>query len=180
MSNFRDFYKGHTVEYREDEYTFKVLKRQITSYLKESSLERLHGIFNKLYLLRKKFTKEEFYTILLEDMKSEDKKRFMQFLLSEGFEHPNREVNPEGIWQHQLNIILNRYKKGGNMDILKKIDGILNEESNKWDILPVAKRKELLKTAFHNEMEEKDFDILSKEKWNNLADWMKDSLIKIL
>jgi len=110
-SNFKEFYKGLECEYKEDEYLLKTLKRQITSYLKETSLERLHGIFNKIFILRKNFDKHKFYDILLDDLNNEEKENFLKFLLSEGFNDINEEkFEGKSIWQKQLDLVLKKYR----------------------------------------------------------------------
>lgn len=113
-SSFKKFYNGFPSEFVEYEYLFKTLKRQITSYLKESSLERFHGIFNKVFLLRKCLPKEEFYNVLLEGMNNEEKETFMTFILTEGFEERQGLIikeEIEDIWEHQLKVILMKYRK---------------------------------------------------------------------
>ena len=114
-SSFKKFYTGFPSELSEYEYLFKTLKRQITSYLKESSLERFHGIFNKIFLLRKCLPKDQFYTVLLEGMNAKEKEVFMNFILTEGFDIQNKVIEeggePEDIWVHQLEVILKKYKK---------------------------------------------------------------------
>lgn len=110
--SFKEFYTGYQFEYKEHEYLFKTLKRQISSYLKETSQERLHGIFNKIFLLRKCIDKEHFYSVLLEGMNTDEKEKFLKFILREGFEFED-EVNDSvrNVWEHQLNNILTKYRR---------------------------------------------------------------------
>ena len=113
MDNFKQYYIGSEFEFREDEILLKSLKRQITSYLKESTQERFHSIWNKIFILRKSFDKEKFYDIILSEMDTEDRKKFMQFILEEGFRIENSDINinenPK-LWEYQLNKIKRRTK----------------------------------------------------------------------
>ena len=110
--NFKEFYKGPTYTINEDEELYKTLKRQISSYLNESTFERLHSIFNKIYLLRKCFPKDVFYDILLKEMNTEQKRVFTLYILSEGFAVPKNDERgeKEEIWEVQLQKILKTIK----------------------------------------------------------------------
>ena len=61
---FKEFYNEKPFSYEEDKEVLKALKRQVTSYLRESTQERFHGIFNKLYILRNSIEKDEFYDVI--------------------------------------------------------------------------------------------------------------------
>lgn len=111
--SFKKFYIGYKSDYIETEFLFKTLKRQITAYLKESSMERFHSIFNKIFLLRKSLDKDHFYSVLLEGMNNVEKEKFMSFILSEGFGASNNsenKVNVKDVWEHQMDIILKKYR----------------------------------------------------------------------
>jgi len=112
MSNnkFKNFYNGPLSSLEEDEFVYKALKRQITAYIRESTFERLHGIFNKIYILRQFFDKEKFYDIILEDMNTEKKEVFINFILKEGFKFEKEPIKEE-IWEYQLKKILSKYGK---------------------------------------------------------------------
>ena len=110
--DFRDYYIGSKYEINEDEELLKALKRQITFYLKESTFERFHGIWNKLFLLRKVIAKDKYYDVILNEMDNDEKKKFLKFILQEGqtFDINNCNDSVPKIWEHQLNNVKNKLK----------------------------------------------------------------------
>lgn len=112
--NFKDFYKGTESELKEDIELLKILKRQISLYLKENTSERLHGIFNKLYILRKSIDKDKFYDFLLSEMRSEETKKLTEFIMKEGLLLGTFEGDIPINWKLHLDEIKKEVKiKGG-------------------------------------------------------------------
>jgi hypothetical protein len=109
---FKEFHSGNIYEVEEDKNTLKALHRQITSYLRESTKERLHGIYNKIYILKKQFENDtNFEQSLTEDVKDTVKVNLIRFILNEGFDIKNSKTETKLIWKYQLDQIKENYNK---------------------------------------------------------------------
>src|SRR4030066_272771 len=76
--------------------------------------KKIHGIFNKLYILRKSIDKDKFYDFLLSEMRSEETKKLTEFIMKEGLLLGTFEGDIPINWKLHLDEIKKEVKiKGG-------------------------------------------------------------------
>jgi len=112
LKDFKSFYNDISDSYKDEVSSLiKTMKRQVTSYLRESTQERFHSIFNKLFILQKYLDKGEFYDIMIKEMNNEEKVELMSYILGEGFGFESSYVESKSVWEHQLNRVLERHNR---------------------------------------------------------------------
>ena len=112
--DFRKHYKNFILDdFEEDFALFNTLKRTVKSYLKSPTVEKLHTIYNRLFLLRRLFCETFVYEQLINHMDKYDEKQFIMYFINTSFEfefHNLSDDKVDELWKIQLADLLENVK----------------------------------------------------------------------
>lgn len=84
---FRKNYKGLVRDdFEEDFVLFKSIKRTTNSFMKNPNTDKLHSIYNKIFVLKRLFHESFLFGSLVENNDNKDAKNLIAFILSEVFD----------------------------------------------------------------------------------------------
>lgn len=113
-NDFRKHYKNFIEDdFEEDFALFNTLKRTVKSYLKSPTVEKLHTIYNRIYLLKRLFCEVFIYDQLINHMDTYGEKQFIKYFIHEAFDyaHPNLVLDDaDELWKIQLADLLENTK----------------------------------------------------------------------
>lgn len=101
---FKQYYRGMIeTEFKEDFFLVKTIRRTLNSFIKKPKIEKLHAIYNKIYITRNLFDYEFLYDELTTKMDTNQANWLMSSIIAEFFDinYPRHEMPAE--WETLIN-----------------------------------------------------------------------------
>lgn len=109
LENYRHIVQD---DFEEDYKMFRSVKRTVNSYIKNPNVDKLHSIFNRIYILRRLFFENFLYEQLRNHMDTPSAKNLTVYFINEAFKK-DLEVDEEiieDLWAIQIQDLLENYK----------------------------------------------------------------------
>lgn len=110
---FRNNYRSVIKDDFEDDFImFKSVKRTINSYIKNPNTDKLHSIYNRIFILRRVFHEQFLYEQLMSNNDNDNSKNLMCYFIAESFGH-DMNCNEDAIddlWTIQISDLLENTK----------------------------------------------------------------------
>lgn len=99
-------------DFDEDFKMFRSVKRTVNSYIKNPNVDKLHSIYNRIFILKRLFFEDFLYEKLRDHMDSIFAKNLIIYFVNEAF---NKKINVneeiiEDLWAIQIQDLLENYK----------------------------------------------------------------------